>query len=109
MHGLAIGMIAAVGLIMLAISWMLLRGAVRKLDRLETAYRKFQRKLARAGIRHALHEGPLDFGQRVAAAMPEKAQEVMNIALLYANLRYGNTSSPDKIRTLENEIRKFKA
>ncbi|OAJ71099.1 hypothetical protein A7976_06570 [Methylobacillus sp. MM3] len=109
MHGLAIGMVTAVGLIMLAISWMLLRGAVRKLDRLESAYRKFQRKLARAGIQHAPHEGPLDFGQRVAAAMPEKTQEVMNIAVLYANLRYGNASTPEKIRTLENEIREFKA
>ncbi len=109
MHGLAIGMIAAVGLIMLAISWVLLRSAVRKLDRLETEYRKFHRKLARSGIRHAPHEGPLDFGQRAAAAMPEKALEVMNIAALYADLRYGNTSTPEKIRTLENEIRKFKA
>jgi len=109
MHGLAVGMIVAVGLIMLAISWALLRGAVRKLDRLETAYRKFQRKLARSGIVHAPHEGPLDFGQRAAAAMPEKAQNVINITALYADLRYGNTPTSDKIKTLEKEIREFKA
>jgi transglutaminase-like putative cysteine protease len=109
MYGLAIGMIAAVGLIMLAISWGLLRSAVRKLDRLETAYRKFQRKLARVGILHEPHEGPLDFGRRAAAAMPEKARSVMDITTLYAHLRYGNTQTPDNIKTLEKEIREFKA
>jgi len=109
MHGLALGMIGAVGLIMLAISWSLLRGTGPKPDELQKAYRKFLRKLARAGIVHQSYEGPLEFGQRAASALPERAQAILGITTRYADLRYGQARDSDNIKNLEKEIREFKA
>ncbi|MEZ0225428.1 MAG: DUF3488 and DUF4129 domain-containing transglutaminase family protein, partial [Alphaproteobacteria bacterium] len=109
MRGLAVGMIAAVGLIMLAISWALLRNVVRQTDKLQTLYGKFLRKLARAGILRQPHEGPLEFGERAAAAFPEKAQVILGITARYADLRYGHAHSREDIETLQKEIREFRA
>ena len=109
MRGLAVGMIAAVGFIMLAISWALLRNVVRQTDKLQTLYGKFLRKLARAGILRQPHEGPLEFGQRAAAASPDKAQAILGITARYADLRYGHAHTRQDIETLQKEIREFKA
>ena len=109
MRGLAVGMIAAVAFIMLMISWALLRNVVRQTDRLQLLYEKFLRKLARVGILRQPHEGPLEFGERAAAALPEKAQVILGITARYADLRYGHAHTHQDIETLQKEIREFRA
>jgi transglutaminase-like putative cysteine protease len=109
MYGLAAGMIAAVGLVLLALSWWLLRNRGPRADRLEQAYRRFQRKLARRGIASFMHEGPLDYGRRAALALPQSADAIGAIVQHYTRLRYGKEADRQQREQLERKIREFKA
>lgn len=109
MHGLAVGMIATVGAIMLAITWGMLRNRGPRPDRIERTYRRFRKKLARLGIAHRPHEGPLDLGRRAAEALPRKALSIQRIVRDYARLRYGKHASQGSLRQFEHDIREFKA
>ena len=109
MYGLAAGMIAAVGLVLLALSWGLLRNRGPRADRLEQAYRRFQRKLARHGIAAFTHEGPLDYGRRAALVLPQLAEPIGRIVQHYTRLRYGKEADRQQREQLERKIREFKA
>jgi transglutaminase-like putative cysteine protease len=109
MYGLAAGTIAAVGLLLLAMCWGLLRHRGPRPDRLELAYRRFQRKLGRRGIVAFAHEGPLDFGRRAALALPQFAHAISEIVQHYTRLRYGKETDREQREQLERKIREFKA
>lgn len=53
------------------------------------AYQKFCRKLARAGLVRAPHEGAQDFARRCAQQRPEAADVITRITQHYVRLRYG--------------------
>jgi transglutaminase-like putative cysteine protease len=53
------------------------------------AYQKFCRKLARAGLVRAAHEGAQDFAQRCAQQRPDVAGDIARITQHYVRLRYG--------------------
>jgi hypothetical protein len=59
------------------------------LDPVTNRYRRFNALMSRRGIGRALHEGPLDFSDRIAAAWPEAAGPAGTFARLYAALHYG--------------------
>jgi transglutaminase-like putative cysteine protease len=109
MYGLASATIAAIGLLLLALSWSVLRNRGPGADKLERAYRRFQRKLSRRGIQALSSEGPMDYGKRAALALPQHAAAIGDIAQHYARLRYGVESDPRQREELERKIRKFKA
>ena len=109
MYGLAAGTIAAVGVMLLALSWGLLRNRGPRADRLELAYRRFQHKLARRGIAAFAHEGPLDYGRRAALALPQLAETIGEIVQHYTRLRYGKEADRRQREQLERKIREFKA
>lgn len=108
LQDVATSMIGAVGLIMLAITWSLLRGGARRPDPLQALYLRFLRKLARAGIMRQPHEGPLQFAQRAAAALPARAQAILAICTRYAGLRYGRAAAQE-MEQLKRDIRNFRA
>lgn len=92
----AINMLAGVGLIIGLFALFMLRHLLRREhDRTQAAWLKLCRKLARAGLPRAPHEGPRDYAARVSAARPELADAIEDLARRYLNLRYGNTPGKD--------------
>jgi transglutaminase-like putative cysteine protease len=76
------------------IAWHIGRSARRaSLDPLARAYAKLCRKLSRAGIERASHEGPIDYAARIGRSRPEIAPRVAPLLERYARLRYGPESA----------------
>jgi transglutaminase-like putative cysteine protease len=109
MYGLATATIGAIGLLLVALSWSVLRNRGPRADKLELAYRRFQRKLSRRGVNALSSEGPMDYGKRAALALPQHASVIGDITQHYARLRYGSESGQHQREQLERKIRKFKA
>ncbi len=84
---LAIWLIFCALALLAAISLLLARRP-RTRDPAVRAYRKFQKKLARAGIERAQGEGPLDFAERIVRARPDLSAEVLRITDIYVSVRY---------------------
>ena len=105
---LAIALMTAVGTIVLAISYFLLRGKRLKIDPLQRLYAKFLDKLERAGLKRHHHEGPLDFSDRAAKRLPAKAGAIQQIIDLYIGLRYSKKTNPQALETFRRLIKTFK-
>lgn len=102
---LALALLTFVGLLLGAVAlWLARRPGTR--DPVLRAYRRFQRKLARAGLKRETGEGPLDFGRRVTAARPDLAGPVQRITALYVGLRYA--SQADDPRELDRAVSAFR-
>lgn len=81
--------LVGVGLIVLALSFVVRRGA-KKQDPLLSEWRRFCRKFEKAGLDpKGSSEGPLDFGLRAEARWPTQAEQIRAITTLYCELRYG--------------------
>ena len=91
----------------LTAAWLLWR--FRGHDPAQAAWLAFCAKLARRGVARRTDEGPIDFALRVAAALPDKAAAVREIAELYADLRYGRAPSREGVQRLRQAVRAFKA
>ena len=61
----------------------------RQPDKVQAAWLKLCRKLAKAGLPRAAYEGAQDYAERVAAARPEIADSIFDLAARYSALRYG--------------------
>jgi hypothetical protein len=61
----------------------------RQPDKVQAAWLKLCRRFAKAGLLRAAHEGAQDYAARVAAARPELAEAILDIASRYSALRYG--------------------
>lgn len=70
-------------------------------------WQRFCRRLARRGLARHEWEGPDDYAQRLAAALPAKAPEISRIARLYAGLRYGRLV-PVALAELRRHVAAFK-
>ncbi len=102
--GMAAAMAAACVAVMAALAaWALARR--QRLDPLERAWDAFSAKMARRGLARAATEGPLDYGQRIARALPRHAELLREIAARYARLRYRPPASAAEIRALKQQIR----
>jgi len=101
--GLSLCLLAA-GLVYVLVAYR----ARQPADRLDKAYARFCRRLARIGLARAPQEGPLDFARRVAAKRPELAAGVLSISRTYASLRYGPRRQPEQDRRLIRAIRRFR-
>lgn len=64
-----------------------------KADALDRAWYRFCRRLARHGVHRHVWEGPDDFAQRAAQALPAQAAAILEIAQSYAQMRYGPSGS----------------
>jgi len=90
--GAALAMLS--GLTLLALTAWSLR-ARRRLDPAARLWARVGRRLARRGLPRQPQEGPLDYADRVAQALPGVADGMQAIALVYARARYGRASGED--------------
>jgi transglutaminase-like putative cysteine protease len=76
-------------------------------DRIGRAWLRATRKLARIAPPRAANEGPIDYTTRIAAARPDLAPAVMEIARRYSALRFGREAANEDVEALEREVRKL--
>jgi protein-glutamine gamma-glutamyltransferase len=106
---LAINMLAAVSLLVGIFTLIMLRRlVVRQTDAVQAAWLKVCRKLGKAGMPRAPHEGAMDYADRIAAARPDLAADIYDIAARYASLRYGGEAEKDGLAAFRNAVRAFK-
>jgi len=79
----------------------------REQDKTQAAWLKLCRKLGRAGLPRAPHEGPWDYALRCAAARPDLAADLTDLAARYITLRYGTVSDPHTQREFIRRAKKF--
>lgn len=107
---LALGLAIGLALLALGLAALVLKNRGRPApDRVEALYRRYCRRLARAGIKRPATEGPLDLARRVAEKRPELADSAAAIARLYAELRYGRNPSAEALRELAARVKGFRA
>ena len=102
---LLIGMGVLVGLFA---AFMLRHLYSRPQDAAQALYLKFCRKLARAGLLRAAHEGPQDFALRAAGSQPQHATAIHDITARYVNLRYAGQADKQSLLALKRQIAAFK-
>jgi transglutaminase-like putative cysteine protease len=89
-QNMAIIMTTGIWLVIGVFSFFMLRHLfARQPDKVQAAWLKLCRKLAKAGLPRAAHEGPQDYAARIAAARPEIADSILDLAARYSALRYG--------------------
>ncbi len=77
-------------------------------DPVHAVYLRFCRKLARAGLERAPHEGPLDFARRAATARADLALAIGDITRLYLKLRYGPGELAGERQVLRRAVAAFR-
>lgn len=73
----------------LLVAFMFRHLYTRNPDRIQVAWLRLCKRLAKAGLPRAAHEGALDYARRVGALRPTLAPELQVIAQQYVQLRYG--------------------
>jgi len=106
-RGLTAVLAALLGAMVGALALWSLRAELRP-DPLARAWQAFCRKLAARGVARAPHEGPRDYVERAAAALPAAAANMRAIAALYLALRYGRSTPRDRIAELRRRVRAFR-
>ncbi len=94
-------------ILLLILSYVLLRNKAVVLDPLKKTYQRFLIKLARVSVIKANHEGVLDFAQRAAAKLPEKAQDIQKISNLYSSMQYAPANQGDKPKNTLNLLKQL--
>jgi transglutaminase-like putative cysteine protease len=108
-QNLAAALAAATGAVVLALTLITLhRLRAAAPDAVMRAWNALSSRLAPLGLARRPHEGPIDHGERVAAALPESAREVHAIAALVAQLRYGRVAAPGALDELRRRVRAFR-
>ena len=103
-----VGALAGLSALVLAGLYVWAMGRTRSRDPLQRTWERFCSRMARAGLGRDSWEGPLAYGERLAAALPEQAEGLRAACATYARLRYGPTARDDGVRELKkllNEIR----
>ncbi|MGR9044576.1 MAG: transglutaminase TgpA family protein, partial [Gammaproteobacteria bacterium] len=90
------------------LSWLLLRRNPDTLDRVLTAYNRFCRKLAKAGLARKPGEGAIDFAGRIKCKYPGHSEAVDEITRLFVKVRYGKYSTPNDVDELITKVALFK-
>ena len=106
---MALNMLAYVALLVGLIAlFMLRRLTVRHNDAAQALYLKFCRKLKKAGVVRAAHEGPQDFAARAILLKPQHADAIRDITARYLALRYGGQADTGALSALRRVIAAFK-
>ncbi len=107
---MALNMLAGVALLVGIFSLILLRRLVtrQRTDAVQAAWLKACRRLEKAGLPCAPHEGPMEYAERIAAARPDLAEDIYDIAARYASLRYGGEAEQHGLAAFRNAVRAFK-
>ena len=106
---LAINMLSGVALLVGIFTLIMLRRlATRQTDAVQAVWLKACRKLEKAGLPRAPHEGAMDFADRIAAIRPDLAADIYDIAARYASLRYGGEAENAALPAFKAAVRMFK-
>ena len=70
-------------------------------------YVQYLNKLKRANLQPHSHEGALDFGKRVALALPTQQNTIIKIAQYFNLLQYGQSPSPLALQELKFHIKQL--
>ena len=101
------GLLVAAGLVLAGwFMWNRLWSRSRS-DPVRNAYRRFCQKLGRRGIERAANEGPRDFSARAAGLLPERSEQIWEIAERYIRLRYSGSNDPTDIKRLTEQVNAF--
>lgn len=101
----AFGILAAGG----AVIYLLERRSGHRGDPIQRLYARFCRKLAaRAGLIRQPAEGPLDYGQRAAGALPAQAAEIRRITDLYVASRYARDGGRSEVEAFREAVGRFR-
>ena len=95
-------------LVTLVYAFLLLRPK-KSVDPAQEIYLRFCRRLARAGMVRAPHEGAIDFAQRSARRRPDLKNRMESITERYVRVRYGEQTGADELRALKREVTVFRA
>lgn len=76
-------------------------------DPVQAAWLKLCGNLAKAGLPRAPHEGALDYTTRVAAARPEVANAIYDLAARYSALRYEGKINKEQAQEFTRRVAKF--
>ena len=91
---LVMGMLAIIGAMLGVLALGLARRQPLPVDPVVRVYRRFCRKLARAGVARRASEGPLDFAARAVSERPQLRRPVDQITDMYVALRYAGNERP---------------
>jgi transglutaminase-like putative cysteine protease len=100
-------MMGAFVLVMLITSYFLMKQTKLKRSPAQQLYQQYLKKLKRANLQPAIGEGALDFGNRVASALPANANLVKSIAEEYNALQYSIHAPSGSIQRLTQLISDF--
>jgi len=90
-------LVATLGFLIMLFALYMLRGMfMKKADKTQAAWLRVCRKLERAGLPRAPHEGPQDYAMRVAASRPDLSFRIREIVDLYIQLRYADSREDQK-------------
>ncbi|GAB4275424.1 MAG: DUF3488 and transglutaminase-like domain-containing protein [Methylomicrobium sp.] len=99
-----IGLLAAVTILL---SWLLLSKSRQGTDKVLRCYDRFCRKLAKAGLKRGIGEGPIDFAKRSKLVYPQKISEIDAITELFVKLRYEKHATPADLKRLSEQVGHF--
>jgi len=102
------GLLALVVALLFASYLLATRPRRPRLDPVQRAYLRFCRKLARAGLVRAPHEGPLSFAARCARQRPDLSEDVQAITERYISLRYGNRDNVSPAKDFTLQVARFR-
>ena len=80
----------------------------QSVDPVQKLWKRFCRKLARAGYPRQDWEGPVDYATRLSAQPGLPRQDVEQIVNLYTGLRYGRVHSRSAIASFRDYVRRFR-
>lgn len=105
---LALNMAAGVGLLVGLFALFMLRHLIkRQPDKVQAAWLKLCRRLSKAGLPRAAHEGAQDYAERIAAARPDLTEAIRDLAARYSALRYGAVQNERAQREFISLIARF--
>ena len=76
-------------------------------DPVQISWRRFCATLASRGLERAPHEGPRDYSERAARALPMSRRAILQIGALYIRLRYGTERSAPGVAELRRLVREL--
>jgi len=87
---MALNMLSGLGVVIALFAAFMLRHLyTRQPDRVQAAWLKLCRRLSKAGLARAEHEGARNYAARIGSARPELAAGIRDVAERYITLRYG--------------------
>jgi hypothetical protein len=108
-QNMAFNMLAGVALLASIFTlWLLRRMLPKQSDAVQAAWLKLCRKLEKAGLPRAAHEGALDYAARVAIARPELAATMHDLTARYVSLRYEGKVGKEELIAFRDAVKGFK-